>query len=60
MPAEDRWLSAGALVASAVLAVNLIQGGAAPRIDPPLTELPLAFDDRVNELAEAIAVSGCA
>jgi hypothetical protein len=57
MPADDRWLSAGALLASAVLAVNVIQSGAPPRIDAPLPEVPLAFDNRVNEIAEAIAVS---
>jgi hypothetical protein len=57
MPAEDRLLSAAAVIASAVLGWNVIQGGSAPRIDPPLPDVPAAFEERVNEIAEAIAVS---
>lgn len=57
MAAEDRLLSAAAVIASAVLGWHAIQGGAAPRIASPLPEAPAAFEERVNEIAEAIAVS---
>lgn len=57
MAAEDRWLSAAAVVASAVLGWNVIQSGTAPHIDLPLPDPPALLEDRVSEIAEAIAVS---
>jgi len=57
MPAGDRLLSASALIASAALGWNVIQGGSAARIDTPLPQAPVLLEDPVNEIAEAIAVS---
>ena len=58
MPAEDRLLSAAAVIASAVLGWNVIHGGtAAARIDTPPARPPVLFEDRISEIAEAIAVS---
>lgn len=57
MPAEDRLLSAAAVMVSAVLGWHVLQGGPAPRIDPPLPQVPAAVEERVAEIAEAIAVS---
>jgi hypothetical protein len=58
MAAEDRLLSAAAVIASAAMGWNIIQGGAAaPRVDAPPIESPAIFDDRVSAIAEAIAVS---
>ncbi len=57
MVAGDRFLSAAAVVASAVLGWNVVQGGTAPRVDTAIPEAPVLYEDSVNEIAEAIAVS---
>jgi hypothetical protein len=58
MPAGDRLLSAAAVVATAMLGLQAMHGGAIPpRIDSAPRDPPIVFDDRVDEIAEAIAVS---
>ena len=58
MPAEDRLLSAAAVIASVVLGWNVVHGRtAAVRVDTPLVRPAVLFDDRVGEIAEAIAIS---
>jgi hypothetical protein len=57
MSALDRLLSVAALVASALLGWNVIHGGTALRVDTPLPDVPALLEERVNEIAGAIAVS---
>ena len=57
MAADDRWLSVAAVVTSAVLGWNVMQGGTAPQIDLPLPAAPALLEERVSAIADAIAVS---
>jgi hypothetical protein len=57
MGTEDRLVSAAALLATALLASQVLQPAPAPRVDPPLGAEPALVEARVTALAEAIAVS---
>jgi hypothetical protein len=56
MPGHDRFLSAAAVVASAVLGWNVIHTSTPPRLDT-LPEVPALLEERVHEIADAIAFS---
>lgn len=57
MRAGDRFLSAAALVACAVLGWHVMHSSVSPRVDAPPPDLPALLEDRVSEIADAIAVS---